>query len=237
MILSKTRRTLGVFLVLTLGYVPLAQAINLENHTLRYSVEYGSQHAGELEIITERDHNSLKTTVISHLSTMAKMFLNGLTTETWFYIDGQQLRVEKGHNLAHDSASVKKSFLIDRQNNVVKYHDGELIALQPEDEFEATTFPMVLVNSEIPDIAGKIIREISPKRDRWYVYLAPEQQSLDLDGKIYDTWKVTRHQQNDPSRTVTFWLDRNNQLIPLKIVTTRKGKDTTMKLIHNQKIS
>jgi len=213
-------------------WFPVSHAVELDDQTLRYSVSYITQDAGELEIIISREGNQFKTTAISHLSPLAMMFLNGLTAETWFTIDGDLLRLERGHLLAHESTEVATSFEIDRDSGSVKFvPEKDADPVKESDVFESTTFPLVLVTSDIQAIEGQHIREISPKRVRTYVYLAPEQETLEMDGVNYDTWKVTRHKLGDPTRTVTIWLDRNTQQIPVRIITTKDKKDTEIKLI------
>ncbi len=227
-----TNKAAVIYLLLLLGWLP-AQAANLENQTLRYSVQYRTQNAGELEIIISGEGDRIKTTVTSHLSAIAKIFIDDLTEETWFSIHGDGVRVERGHTLSHDMQTVKRGYFIDRQNNRIQYDDGESVAVESIAIFESAAFPLVLINSDIGAIEGQIIREISPKRVQRYIYLAPEQQTLPLHGKNHHTWKVTRHKSGDPSRTVTVWLDRKNRNTPLQIISTRKGKDTVMRLIDN----
>jgi hypothetical protein len=209
-----------------------ANAVELDEQTLRYNVTYITHDAGELEIVISRENNQIKTKAISHLSTLARMFLSGLTAETWFSIEGEKLQLERGHLLSHDNATIMTSFEIDRNRGNLKFvPEKDADAVKPTDIFESTSFPLVLVSSDISSIAGQQIREISPKRVRTYVYLAPEVETLELNGNTYDTWKVIRHKLGDPTRTVTIWLDRNAQQIPVRIVTVKDKKTTEITLI------
>lgn len=209
-----------------------SHAVELDDQILRYSVTYLTQDAGELEIIINREGNQFKTTAISHLSPLAMMFLNGLTAETWFTIDGNMLLLEKGYLLAHESNEVATSFEIDRAGGHLKFDpEREADPVKANDLFESTNFPLVLVTSDISGIEGQRIRAISTKRVSSYVYLAPEKEALELDGVTYDTWKVTRHKLGDPNRTVTIWLDRNAQQIPVRILTVKDKKATDIRLL------
>ncbi len=209
----------------------ISHGLELDSQTLRYSVKYANHNAGEIEIIIDRQDNQIKTTAISHLSALASMFLSGLTSETWFNVDGKNVRVVRGHDLDHKSGKIKRSFIIDQSQNQLLFDPGESKIIDSSEVFEAASFPVILMGSKIRSLEGKIIREVSAKRDRPYVYLAPEKENLEMHGKTYDTWKVTRHQVGDTSRQVTLWLDRDNQNVPIKIVTTRKEKDTVMTLL------
>ena len=103
--------------------------------------------------------------------------------------------------------------------------------VSPDDEFDSTTFPLVLVSSDIESIEGREIREISTKRVSTYVYKAPVQEKLEMGGTTYETWKVTRHKVGDPDRHVTIWLDRNDQQVPLRIVSVKNRKATEFILL------
>jgi hypothetical protein len=98
--------------------------------------------------------------------------------------------------------------------------------------FAATSFPIVLMTSVARDIGGKTIRETNPKKSRYYVYHAPVREPLELNGKNYKTWKITRNKRGQPDRTVTYWLNRRDQNVPLKIVSTKDGKSTVMTLLN-----
>ncbi len=208
------------------------QALELKNQTLFYAVTYQKFRAGKLEIVIERDEKQIKTTVISHLSNFAKLFLDNTTIETWFNIKNHQVALHRGHYLIDDKKTVKRSFVIDCQQAQIKLQPKDKhISIDTTDILEPASFPIILMTSDLQAIAGRTVQEITSKGINEYVYLAPQQQSLELDGKKFEAWKVTRQQPTNPTRTVTVWLDRNNQQIPLKIVSSRKGKGTVMTLL------
>ena len=211
----------------------LSVAMEIAERNLRYSVIYGSHNAGELEIVLEHDGDLIKTSAISHLSAIAKMFLSGQTVETWFKVTDGAAQVEKGHILSHKDDGVTSSFDIDRSEKKVKFKTKDTIAIENNDVFESTSFPVVLMASNIESIGGTTIREINPLKVRYYTYHEPIEETLELQGKSYDTWKVTRFKQGHPDRTVTFWLDKESRS-PLQIISSKKGKDTVMTLLNPQ---
>ncbi len=210
----------------------ISRAVDIKSQTLRYSIKYGKYNAGELEIVIERSQQQIKTTAISHLSIPARMFIADLTAENWFDIEREKAYLVSGHTLSRDRKTVERSFAIDRKQGLIKLQPGEqVIPINIKKIFESTAFPITLITSDIESIQGQTVLEISPKRIREYVYLAPEQQTLTLNGRRFETWKVTRQKLGDATRTVTLWLDKNNQQIPVKIITTKKNKDTVMTLL------
>lgn len=228
---SKNNIRVSVGVIIFIMQLAIAQAIELDSQTLRYSVMYTTHAAGEMEIVIERDGDQIKTTAISHLSAVVKLFLTGLTAEAWFRVEENVALLQGGHILSHDNKSIKQEFKIDHQNSTLTYKPGETKSIDRSELFESTIFPIGLITSNIQSVNGQLVREVNAKQDRGYIYLTPIQEEFEHHGKTFDTWKVVRHKQGDPTRTVTLWLDRNNQNIPLKIVTTRKKKDTIMTLI------
>jgi hypothetical protein len=223
-------------IIITLSLCLLSQisaATEIAERNLRYSVIYGKHDAGELEIVLEHDGDLIKTSAISHLSAIAKMFLSGQTVETWFKITDGTAQVEKGHILNHKDDDITSSFEIDRSAGQVRFKTKDTIAIEKNDVFESTSFPVVLMASDIESIGGTTVREINPKKVRYYTYHDAVEESLELQGKSYDTWKITRFKQGHPDRTVTFWLDKSSKS-PLQIISSKKGKDTVMTLLNPQ---
>jgi len=221
----------GIFCFALLANWSTALAVGPDSQTLRYSVRYIGKYAGDLEVVIENSSIEIKATIISHLSTLASLFLTGLTEETWFSVKGDTVYLERGNTISQNNNSIERSFIIDRKQGLLIFDPGDPVPIEENEAFESTAFPMALMISDIGSIEGLQIREVSPKRARAYVYLAPEKEILELNDRQFKTWKVTRRRQDDATRTVTIWLDRNNQQIPLKIVTTKKNKDTVLTLL------
>ena len=231
-------RTPVLALVVITGtlFAQLSEAYDfaLQSQTVRYAVDVAGHNAGELEVVIERDGNNIKTTSISHLSNFAKMFTSGQTVETWFTVDGEAVLVEKGQIVSHRSNKVINSFVIDRQAGKIQFTPGEHQPASDTELFESTGFPIVLMSTpKMKHLHRVPIREINPKKVRWYEYHRVESEMLELDGRTYKTWKVTRNKRGEAGRTQTFWLDRNNYRVPVKIISVKKNKKTVMTLVSN----
>ncbi len=236
----KSKLALLVCLLLfTYGSPTQATGFNvadLKSQTLRYAVKYQKYNAGELEVIIENDKKQIKTTIISHLSFLAKIFLTDLTIESQSNIEHQIAYLRRGHVLSRDNKTVERSFIIDRQQARINLEpSGKRVPINTADIFDLVAFPIALITSDIESIAGKTMQETSDKGIKAYRYLAPQQQTLEINGKKFETWQVTRQKADDITRTVTVWLDKNNQHIPLKVVSARKNKDTVILLLPENK--
>ncbi len=217
--------------VMLFAHSNTAQSIDITEQTLFYAVTYQKYKAGELEIIIERSEGQLKTTVTSHFSNLAKLFLSNSTIETWFNMMHGKISLQRGH-FSGNNKTGERSFVIDYQQPHIKLQPtGKQIPINTTDIFESAAFPMMLITSDIQSIAGQTVQETSSKGISEYVYLTPQQQTLELDGRQFETWKITRQKPTDLTRTVTVWLDQNNQQIPVKIASSRKGKETIITLL------
>ncbi len=223
--------------VLTVFCTP-AFSFDIPNQSIRYAVTYLKIYVGELETLIENDGSTIKTTSVPHLSAIAKIFLPTQTAETWFDITEQGLLVDRGHIIDQDN-KIHEQYEIDRDAGTIQFHHGETPTRETQptaqsDLFEATGIPMVLMSSEdIARYGGREIREISPKKVSWYQYHEPQSEILKLNGKSYQTWKITRNKRGKPERTQTFWLDRNNFQIPLKVLSIKGKKQTVYTLLTN----
>jgi len=223
--LSKFTLLIGI-----LVFIP-AHAVQLPNQTLRYSVSYGNVNAGEFEVIIESENGQIKSTVISHLSNLAKLFLSGLTAVSWYDISDEQAILTNGQAIDHDSGEIIAEFHADYENKKLTYNNGESTEIFANEVLDSTTFPLWLIFSDVSSIKDQLVREVNSRKVRRYQYLQPEEEILEYQGQKYHTWKVTRRKLDDTNRLVIVWLDKNNHNLPIKIISRKKDKDTTMLLI------
>ncbi|NKB76924.1 MAG: DUF3108 domain-containing protein [Gammaproteobacteria bacterium] len=219
--------SLGGFLILL---VNSALAIQINSQTLRYSVEYARQNAGELEVVIDNKDDQLSVTTISHLSLLAKMFLTAQTSTAFFSVQDGQFHLTNGADYLQKDGSLIRDFEVNKTAQSITLLGGETTTTEPDQLLDADSFPIGLMTSEIKMLAGKTVRVVSGKRTRLYRYRAPEEEELDTNSGKLNTWKITRERMDSPQNTVTFWLDQNNNHIPVKIITSKKGKETLLTL-------
>ncbi|NKB64108.1 MAG: DUF3108 domain-containing protein [Gammaproteobacteria bacterium] len=207
-----------------------ALAFEIDSQTLRYSVEYAKQNAGELEVVIQHNTDQVSITTISHLSLLARMFLTAQTSTSVFNLNDGNVELEKGQDYLKKDGSLVHSFTIDQGTQTIKFLNGETVSMDPSHLLDADSFPIGLMSSEIEMLKGKIVRVVSGKRTRLYRYRAPQQETVDTRRGKAETWKVTRERLDNPESTVTFWLDRENGLLPIKIITSKKGRNTLLTL-------
>ncbi len=197
---------------------------------LRYSVNEGNMTIGELEVIMERHDRQVKATVTTDLQGLAKLLLGEYIAETRFHVRDGHALLDRGL-LKTGKSDTGSGFRVDYDNKLVKLDSGDSYRFASGEMLDSTEFPVALITADLASVAGKIVWEVNARKARRYLYEAPQRTMLNLDGRLYNTWKVTRGKVGDMHRMVTFWLDADRQNIPLKIVTARKDRETVLTLL------
>ena len=216
--------------MLLLYWTTLAFASPPCTRTLRYSVTEGNMSVGELEVIIKREDGQIKATVTTHLEGLAKILLGEFTAEAWFHLDDGHAILERGL-LRTGRGDTGSGFMVDYPNKTLKLDSGNSYTVIPGEMLDSTEFPVALITADIASVAGKIVWEVNARKARRYLYHAPKPEMLELNGRLYNTLKVTRNKLGDTHRTVTFWLDPGRHNIPLKIITIRKDRETVLTLL------
>ncbi len=200
------------------------------DQTLRYAVSEGNMSIGELEVNIGRDDGQIKTTVITHLEGLAKILLRDYIAETWFHLDGGHAILDRGR-LRIQGRNEELGFIVDYPNKTLQLDSGDTFPITSGEILDSTEFPVALITADIASVSGKIVWEVNARKARRYIYDAPKPEMSELNGRLYNTWKVRRSKQGDINRTVTYWLDPGRQNIPLKIITIKKGRETILTLL------
>lgn len=226
--------TIGVtFIFLTAVFVAssAASALSVAEQIRFYAVEYEGQNAGELEVVIKRDGEGYLITSISHLSMLAQLFLESHTVESRFEIVNDQVRLVSGREVLTGSGQVKREFNIDYDSNIVTFSAGEPLKFSNGARIDADSFPLALMTSNPATLAGETYLAVSPKRARQYIYQPPVEETVSVPAGEFATTRVVGIRNDDPDRSVSFWLDNENQKLPVKIINSKNGKETIITLI------
>ena len=216
--------------VLLLPSITYSEAIKDQTH--RYDVQYEGKDAGELEIIIKRDGGEYIVKSISHLSVLAQLFLKSYTIESRFEFNDKDLRLISGREILNESGKVNREFNIDYENNTVLFSKGEPLVFPEKIRIDADSFPLALMVSDLNSLSNKSYLSISPKRARQYVYQPPSLETVSVPAGEFSTTKIVGVRVGDPNRTISIWLDQNNQQLPVKIVNSKGGRETILTLIE-----
>lgn len=223
----------AIFILLTGLFVASSAASSLPvaEQTRFYAVEYEGNDAGELEVIIKRDGEGYLIRSISHLSVLAQLFLESHTVESRFEIINDGVRLVSGREVLTESGQVKREFNIDYDSNIVTFSAGEPLKFSNGARIEADSFPLTLMTSNTATLAGETYLAVSPKRARQYIYQPPVEETVSVPAGEFVTTRIVGIRNDDPNRSVSFWLDNDNQKLPVKIINSKNGKETVITLI------
>ena len=209
----------------------MASASSVVEQTRIYAVEYQGKDAGELEVIIRREGEGYLVRSISHLSALAQLFLKSHTIESRFELKNDQLRLVSGREILNESGKVKREFSIDHDNNTVTFSAGEPIKFPQGFRIDADSFPLGLMTSNPTTLTGESYLSISPKRARQYIYQSPVEEIVSVPAGDFTTTRVVGIRNDNPNRSVSFWLDKGNQQLPVKITNSKDGRETILVLV------
>ncbi len=208
--------------------------IDVPPQTLRYAVDYKGTNAGELEIVISRIDTGYLVKSISHLSLVAQLFLQSFTIESTFDMVNGQPRLLKGREIFNQSGEIHRSFEVDHGKQAITFSQQEQES-QPIVNaawLDADAFPLALIFADKSSLTGKKFLSVSAKRAGLQVFHAPLEESVTVPAGTFSSLKVINNRVSDPSRTITVWLQDSSNPVPLKIISGKQGKQTTMELIE-----
>lgn len=207
----------------------------IEDQTLSYAVSYGTIDAGEIEIIIRNEQDGYAVTSTGKPNALASLFVKTYVSDTLFVRRRGVIALDSGTERLVRTDRHRRSFYFDRARNRIEFSDGKFYAFQPGDEFEAAAFPLLLMLRPVASIADTRVREVSAKHARDYTYEEPVAEAVTVPSGEFSSWKITRHRTDQPADTVTVWLNKADNPVPLKIAIRKKGKVSTLVLTGNGK--
>ena len=82
----------------------------------------------------------------------------------------------------------------------------------------------------VESIAGTRVREVSFKRTRNYTYQEPVEETVTVPAGEFSSWKISRYRIGRPADTVTVWLNKTGEPVPLKIAVRKRGRTSILRL-------
>lgn len=208
------------------------QAGEITPQTLRYQVDFRGNDAGQLEIIISRDQQGYLVRSISHLSTLASLFLESHTIESRYQLADGRLRLVSGQEILNTTGEVTRSFEIDYAGTTITFSTGESIRFNADSIIDADGFPLILVAEGFDVVGQREFISINPKRARSYTTRVGEVEQLEVAGNSIETTRIDQLRADDPERLFRLWMRHQIPQVPVRIVTGREGKLTTIELVE-----
>ena len=207
--------------------------VTIADQELVYAVSYGKKNVGNLEISIRNEDGGYTLESITKPTRVARLVLKEHTSNTKFIWRNEALVLHSAVEKLEGKKSYDRGFTFDFDNYTIELAEGKTATFKEGDEFESVTFPLLLMHRDVDSIEGMEVREVSPKRLRSYTYDALEEETVNVPAGEFTSWKITRFRSDRPEDTVTVWLNRADNPIPLKIQVSKGGKVSTLTLSKN----
>ena len=227
------RLTLSGSILFLLCFAPTISAVTMEEQSLVYSVAYGKKNAGDVEIVILKQDAGYIVKSTTKPSKLVGLFLKAHISETRFISINGELAIDSGSEISKGKDSYARTFQMNRDLKTVELTDNDPVNYEDGDKFESISFPIMLMNRSLENIAGTNVREVSTKRVRDYQYEEPFEESVKVKAGTFTTWKVIRNRIDRPEDNVVAWLNQTAPQIPVKIAVTSKGNTVTLSLKSN----
>jgi len=227
-------QTLPISLILALIIAlasPQGMAAELDNQTLRYAVDYRGTDAGELEIQLTRDKDSYAIKTVSHLSLVAQLFLKSYTIETRFSVNDGNATLVSGKEVLNQSGDTVREFTVNQKIREIEYKDADNVPFDADTRVDADAFPLGIMLAKPATMIGKPFLSVSPKRARLFVVKEAVEEEVTVPAGTFKATLVKSARPDDESRFVHIWLKPGDNPVPVKIVSGKPGKVTTMTLL------
>jgi len=205
-------------------------AIELENQTLRYSVDYRGTNAGALAIEISRSGDNYTIKTVSDLSLVAQLFLKSYTIETQFALVDGNTNLLSGKESLNQSGDTVREFMINHKTREVEYKGADNVKFDAATRVDADAFPLGMILSKTSDLIGKPYLSVSPKRARLFVVQETAQEEVTVPAGTFNTTLIKSVRPDDKDRFVQIWLQTGDNPVPVKIVSGKPGKVTTLTL-------
>ncbi len=207
-----------------------AIAIELKSQTLRYSVDYRGTDAGALNIEVIRNGDNYTIKAVSDLSLVAQLFLKSYTIETQFSSVNSNVSLLSGKESLNQSGETIREFMINQEAREVEYKDADNVKFDAATRVDADAFPLGMILSKTDELIGKPFLSVSPKRARLFVVKEAAQEEVTVPAGTFNTTLIKSVRPDDKNRFVQIWLKSGDNPVPVKIVSGKPGKVTTLTL-------
>lgn len=206
-------------------------APNIGEQTLRYAASYKNLRAGEIEIRIRHADDGYAVASTAKPSKLASLFLQSHHSDTRFIRRHGRVALQNGREILLGDNGYRRDFQIDYARGRIAFGDGRYADMEADAELEAAAFPLLLMLRPLDAVGGARVLEVSGKRARAYRYETPTPTRVKVPAGEFASWKIVRRRVDRPRDSVTVWLQKTANPIPLKIMAVKKNRVSVLALL------
>ena len=206
----------------------------INSATYRYHVSYLGNDAGELEVIIDKKDDLITVRSVSHLSLLAKAFLDSTTVISQFQDIEGTLMLLSGTEINTESGEVKRSFKIDYDNRAIVFSHGESVSIPDAAYIDADNYPLRLLQSDVNNLVGTSYLAVNPKRAKIFAHTNSIAEVVEVPAGQFNSIRITSENPDDENRYISVWLATlgdSMTLAPVKIESGTTNKKTVLTLL------
>ena len=216
------------------GQIPAENQTRQEHvKTAQYTIEYRGQHVGMLDAEIVHHGKSLMVKTSTKLRFIARLFLDEQVVTTTFQTTQGGLKLSHGVYFKKGAREPYREFTVDEARGAITFQSYPTETYRPQDVLEANNFPTLLMMADNPeDISGQVVKVLNGKLARRCQYRTVVTETMTFGGREIRAWKIVRERQEDPKRTMTFWVEQGANRLPIKIVSTKNNQHIVLTRIE-----
>jgi len=212
------------------GHTALALADTVPDRlVLNYKMFRGSTVVAKVQRILQREGSRYRSTSIAEPIGVARLLVKDpLHEESVFAVEGHNVRPLRYFESRDTDRANQTTVTFDWQQRQIQFSDGRHLNIPEHEVQDLGSFLVALMVRPVEQLAGQRINVVSAKGLREYRYEDPIEEVIDTALGKLRTWRIEKRRLDRPERSVTVWLAIDLGHAPVKVVSRKNDKTTTL---------
>ena len=196
---------------------------------LHYDLFRGATAVAEVQRTIQREGSYYRATSIAEPTGVARLLVSDLLhEESLFAVEGDNVRPLQYFEARDTDSANQTNVMFDWQQRKIQFSDGRNLDIPEHEVQDIGSFQVALMVRPIKQLAGQRINLVNIRGIREYRYETPVEEVIDTALGKLRTWRIEKRRLDQPERSVTVWLAMDFGHAPVKVVSRKNDKITTL---------
>jgi hypothetical protein len=196
---------------------------------LHYDLFRDGTPVAEVQRTIQREGSYYRATSIAEPTGVARLLVSDLLhEESLFAVEGHNVRPLQYFESRDTDSANQTNIRFDWQQRKIQFSDGRSLDIPEHEVQDISSFQVALMVRPIKELAGQRINVVNIKGIREYRYETPVEEVIETALGKLRTWRIEQRRLNRPERSVTVWLAIDLGHAPVKVVSSKNDKTTTL---------
>ena len=212
------------------GHIATALAATVPDRlVLNYKLFRGSTVVAKVQRVVQREGSRYRAISIAEPTGLARLLIKDpIHEESVFAVEGHNVRPLRYFESRDTDRANQTTVTFDWQQRQIQFSDGRHLNIPEHEVQDLGSFLVALMVRPVEQLAGQRINVVSAKGLREYRYEIPVEEVIDTALGKLRTWRIEKRRLARPGRSVIVWLAMDLGRVPVKIVSRRNDKTTTL---------